>query len=300
MKKSARSKDVTRGGAPVDAPGNIAPAISPPAVSRMHRAEDDAAAIAHSPDFSDASAKVVDDRQSAGQWIPGISSHRPVRAVLLDIDGTLIDSNDAHARAWVQAFEENDVEVAPAVVRRAIGMGGDQLMPQVSGVEEASPLGQQIAARRQQIFWNERFPEIKPLKDAARLVATLKNRGLTLVAATSASGDEIERLLAVAGVRGALDGASSRDDAAESKPEPDIIHAALARAGVRPDEALLIGDTPYDIEAAAKAGVQTIAFRSGGWSDADLKGALAIYDGPADLLAHLDRSPLAAGDVVAT
>ena len=276
-------------GVPVDAPDNTAPAISPPAVSRMHRAEDDAAAIAQSPDFSDA-AGVPDDRLSAGQWLPGISTRHPVRAVLLDIDGTLIDSNDAHARAWVTAFKEHGVEVDREVVRRAIGMGGDQLMPRVSGIEEDSPLGQQIAQRRKQIFWNELSSTIKPLPDANRLVQALKKRGLTVVAATSAAGDELERLLDIARVT--LDSGTSKDDAEQSKPEPDIVHAALGRAGVRPDEALMIGDTPYDIDAAAKARVQTIAFRSGGWTDVDLKGALAIYDGPADLLAHLAESPL--------
>lgn len=290
MKKNSVTTPSGPQGVPLDAPGNSAPAISPPAVSRTHRAEDDDAAVAQSPDFSSDSTKAPDDRLGAGQWIPGISTRAPVRAVLVDIDGTLIDSNDAHAAAWVRAFQEHDVAVDPAVVRRAIGMGGDQLMPQVSGVEEDSPLGQQIAGRRKQIFWNEQGSDIRPFADADRLVAALQQRGLTVIAATSASGDELTRLLAIAGVT--LDGGTSKDDAEQSKPEPDIVHAALARAGVRPDEALMIGDSPYDVEAATKARVQTIAFRSGGWRDADLKGAIAIYDDAADLLAQLDESPL--------
>ena len=289
MKKSITTKPSGPQGVPLDAPDNTAPAIGPQAVSRMHRSEDDAAAVAQSLDFSDA-ASVPDDRVSASQWIPGISTHHPVRAVLVDVDGTLIDSNDAHAHAWVRAFREHDVEVDPAVVRRAIGMGADQLMPQVSGVDEHSPLGRQIAERRKEIFWNELVSEVRPLPGADRLVAALTERGLRVVAATSASGDELSRLLDIAGVR--LDLCTSKDDAAQSKPEPDIVHAALVRAAVRPDEALMIGDTPYDIDAAAKARVQAIAFRSGGWSDVDLKGAIAIYDGPADLLAHLAESPL--------
>jgi HAD superfamily hydrolase (TIGR01509 family) len=289
MKRSITTENAGPQGVPVDAPDNTSPAISPPAVSRMHRAEDDAAAIAQSPDFSNDSAKVPDDRLGAGQWIPGISTRHPVVAVLLDIDGTLIDSNGAHASAWERAFKEHGVEVDPGVVRRAIGMGGDQLMPQVSGIDEDSPLGRQIAERRKQIFWNELLSTVRPLPEADRLVNTRKERGLVVVAATSAAGDELHRLLDIAGVT--LDG-TSKDDAEQSKPEPDIVHAALARAGVRPDEALMIGDTPYDIDAAARARVQTIAFRSGGWTDVDLKGALAIYDGPADLLAHLAESPL--------
>ena len=290
-KNDVGTDSITPAGVPVDAPDNTAPAISPQAVSRMHRAEDDGLAIARSPDFSDA-ARVPDDRVSSSRWVPGISAHGPVRAVLLDIDGTLADSNDAHARAWVRAFEEHGVDVDPAVVRRAIGMGGDQLMPQVSGIGEDMTLGRQVAERRQSIFWNEFLPTVKPLPGADRLVRALKDRGLTLVTASSASEEELARLLDIVGVRDALDGAASRDAVAASKPDPDIIHAALARAGVGAHEALMIGDTPYDIEAAAKAGVRTIAFRSGGWSDSDLKGALAIYNGPEDLLHHLDQSPL--------
>ena len=225
---------------------------------------------------------------------PPIRPILPIRAVLLDIDGTLIDSNDLHARAWKQAFDEFNVETDAAVIRRAIGMGGDQLMPQVSGVEETSPLGEQIAARRQEIFWKDLLPQVKPLDGSGRLVEALKKRGLTVVAATSASADEVKQLLQIAGVRDMLDGDVTKDDAEQSKPAPDIVHAALAKAGVPPLEAIMIGDTPYDIEAAERAGVPTIAFRSGGWSDKDLAGATAIYDGPADFLAHLDESPLAA------
>ena len=215
-----------------------------------------------------------------------------IRAVLFDVDGTLVDSNDAHAEAWVRAFADHQIEVPFDKVRRLIGMGGDKLMPEVSGLEEDSPLGERIAARRKEIFGQDLLPHLRAFPHAGRLVETIKARQFTTVAASSAKSEELGKLLDLAGARAAMDALTSSDDADESKPNPDIVLAALERASVEPQEAVMIGDTPYDIEAATKAGVATIAFRSGGWSDEDLRGAIAIYDGPADLLAQLDASPL--------
>jgi phosphoglycolate phosphatase-like HAD superfamily hydrolase len=214
------------------------------------------------------------------------------KAVLFDVDGTLVDSNDAHADAWVKAFTRHGVVVDPVKVRRCIGMGGDKLMPEVSGIDEESPRGSKIAEDRGEIFRNDFLPHIKPLRDAERLVAAIKDLGYTAVAASSAQKAELEPLLRIAGAAWLMDAATSSDDAEESKPEPDIIIAALKRANASPGEALMIGDTPYDVEAATRAGVGIIGFRSGGWGDRDLNGAIAIYDGPWDLLARLDESPL--------
>jgi HAD superfamily hydrolase (TIGR01509 family) len=214
-------------------------------------------------------------------------------AVLFDVDGTLVDSNDAHARAWVDAFAEFGVRVDYAHVRRCIGMGGDKLMPEVSGVREDTPKGNAISERRREIFKQKYLSRLRPFPGARELVAALKARGLTLVAASSAKKDELKALLAIAGADVLLDAATSSDDAEESKPDPDIVHAALKQAKARAADAIMIGDTPYDVEAAGRAGVRAIAFRCGGWGDAELKGALAIYDGPADLLARLSDSPLA-------
>ena len=216
---------------------------------------------------------------------------RLFQTVLFDIDGTLVDSNEAHAQAWLTAFQEAGLAVNLEKVRRAIGMGGDKLMPIVSGVEEDSPLGQ-IIARRREIFLNDLLPEIQAFPDAGRLVAALKARGFRMVTASSSKRDELTRLLQIAGVAEQLDPPNSGDDAENSKPDPDIVLAALERARTSPSETVMIGDTPYDIAAAARAGVQTIAFRCGGWKDWDLRGAMAIYDGPWDLCRHLDSSPL--------
>jgi HAD superfamily hydrolase (TIGR01509 family) len=217
---------------------------------------------------------------------------RPVKAVLFDVDGTLIDSNDAHAAAWVRAFIEYGVTVGPAHVRRCIGMGGDKLMPEVSGIEEDSPKGSAIAKRRAEIFKQDFLPKLKPFEGASELVAAISGRGMTAVAASSASKEDLKALLAVAGAEHLMDDMTSSDDAEDSKPDPDIIEAALERAKASPAEAIMIGDTPYDIEAAQRAGVQAIAFRSGGWKDEDLKGAVAIYDGAWDLLTQIDESPI--------
>ena len=219
-----------------------------------------------------------------------------VTTVLLDVDGTLVDSNDAHALAWVRAFAEEGVEVPFDAVRRLIGMGGDKLMPRVSSFTDDSKEGKRVATKRQEIFAREFLPRLQPFRDAGRLVAELKRRGLTAVAASSAKAEELRPLLRIAQAEALLDGATSSSDADESKPSPDIIHAALAQAHAEARNAVMIGDTPYDIQAATAAGVRCIAFRCGGWGDKDLDRAIAIYDGPWELLARFDDSLLATSD----
>lgn len=217
---------------------------------------------------------------------------KPIRAVLLDVDGTLVDSNDAHARAWVEALAEAGVEAPFEQVRELIGMGGDKLMPRVSGIREDSPEGKRLADRRQAIFKSRYLPHLEPFPRVRELIDRLKAAGFKLVVATSAGEDELEGLLRVADAADLVPTATSSDDADRSKPDPDIVEAAVARAGYPVEQVLLIGDTPYDIEAAMRAGVGAIALRTGGWDDTALERAVAIYDDPADLLAHFDDSPL--------
>ena len=217
----------------------------------------------------------------------------PLRGVLLDIDGTLVDSNDAHARAWVAALAERGVHVALAAVRPLIGMGGDKLLPAAADIDPESPLGREVAERRSEIFLERYLPTVAPFPEARALLERMRADGLTLVAASSARADELRALLDVAGARGLLAAATSADDAARSKPDPDIVEEAARRSGHQPSELVMLGDTPYDVEAAGRAGVRVIAFRCGGSRDDALRGAAAIYDGPADLLARYDDSLLA-------
>ena len=216
-------------------------------------------------------------------------------AVLLDIDGTLIDSNDAHARAWVDVGREFGHDIDFAHVRRLIGMGGDKVLPEVTGVEEETDEGQRIKERRGEIFREQYLPTLKAFPQARELLQRLRDDGYTLVVATSASKDDMDALLEQAGIQDLIEEKASSSDAEESKPDPDIVQAALKSADAKPAEALMLGDTPYDVQASGRAGVRCVALRCGGWGDADLGEAVAVYDDPADLLARYEESPFAAG-----
>jgi HAD superfamily hydrolase (TIGR01509 family) len=215
------------------------------------------------------------------------------RGVILDVDGTLLDSNDAHARAWVVALAEHGHRVPFERVRPMIGMGGDKVLPELVGIEEDSPEGRSISTRRGEIFRTRYLPTLRAFPRVRELVARLEQRGDRVVVASSASEEDLGALLDRVGLRRLVDGATSKDDADRSKPDPDVVRAALGRLGMAPASVVMVGDTPYDVEAAKRAGVPTVALRSGGgWRDADFAGAAAIYDDAADLLAHLDQSPL--------
>ena len=223
------------------------------------------------------------------------SASRPLRGVLLDVDGTLLDSNDAHARSWVDALTESGRRASVEEVRRLVGMGSDKLIPRVTGVAKDTPEGERLAERKKEIF-NERYlPHLRAFPGARALLERLRADGLALVVATSAAKDEMRLLLKQAGVDDLIDDATSSGDADRSKPDPDIVEAALGESGHPPDEVVMLGDTPYDVEASTRAGVAVVALRCGGWDDEALRGAVAIYDDPADLLAHYEESPLGHG-----
>jgi HAD superfamily hydrolase (TIGR01549 family) len=209
---------------------------------------------------------------------------------IFDVDGTLIDSNEAHANAWAQALREHGVSTDVARIRPLIGMGGDKLLPLAAGVSEDSSQGQAMARRKKAVF-NELLPTLQPTPGARQLVAFLRECHVTLVVATSADDREMTALLERAGVADLFDRHASKDDASESKPDSDIERAALRQAHARPESSIMIGDTVYDIEAASGVHVSTIALRCGGhWSDADLRGAVKIFDDPAALLDHLSAT----------
>jgi HAD superfamily hydrolase (TIGR01509 family) len=216
--------------------------------------------------------------------------HLPFDSVLFDVDGTLIDSNAAHATSWMRALREHGITVDIMRVRPLIGMGGDKLLAAIAGIAEHSPEGRAIAARKKELF-NQQLPWLRPTPGARSLLEYLRDQGVEMVVATSAGDEEMSALLERAGVADLVPKRISRDDAAESKPDPDIVCAALAKARGGPESTLMVGDTPYDVEAAARAGIASVALRCGGyWTDRDLSGALYIFDDPKDLLERWRRS----------
>lgn len=215
-----------------------------------------------------------------------------IKAVLLDLDGTLLDSNDAHATSWVETLREFGIIVDFQQVRDLIGMGSDHLLPKVTDISAESVRGKNIIERRGEIFRNRYLKHLKPFPQARELVQKLLSANLKIIVATSAGEDELKGILKQIGIEDLIEQATSADDAEESKPSPDIIIEALKKIKTQPDEAVMLGDTPYDIAAATKAGVKTIALLCGGWDLTSLKDAVAIYEDPADLLGNFDSSIL--------
>ncbi len=183
--------------------------------------------------------------------------------------------------------------VAYESIRRAIGMGGDKLMPVVAGVEEDSPQGKKITERRKQIFKEAWLPRLRPFPGVRALIEHLNRKGFTLAVASSATEDELHSLLEVARVTDLIPTRTSSDDADRSKPDPDIVTAAIKRAGCPKDRTVMVGDTPYDVEAATRAGIQVIGLTCGGWSREDLRGTVTVYTDAADLREKYETSVFA-------
>jgi HAD superfamily hydrolase (TIGR01509 family) len=217
------------------------------------------------------------------------------RVVLLDIDGTLIASNDAHARAWVASLAEFGYAVSFERVRPLIGKGGDKILPELVGLDPDSPEAKRMSEVRGEMFRTRELPHLTATRGARDLLLRLKADGYELSVATSAKADDVKATLEQAGVADLIETATSSDDAERSKPDPDIVRAALQRSRCPASHAVMLGDTPYDIEAATRARVRVVALRCGGyWSDKALHGAEDIYDDPAALLARYDDSIFAA------
>ena len=214
-------------------------------------------------------------------------------AVILDVDGTLVDSNDAHAHAWVEAFAEHGIAVAYDNVRRSIGMGGDKLMPKVSGMEEDSVLGAEISSHRGEIFTTRYLDTVQPFPRTRELIERLRADGFVLAVSSSAKEDELGPLLERAGVADLLPLRTSSDDADDSKPAPDVVVAAMRLTGCDSARTIMLGDTAYDIAAARRAGIRIVALECGGWTREALAGAMEVYKDPADVLEHYEASPFA-------
>jgi HAD superfamily hydrolase (TIGR01509 family) len=223
-----------------------------------------------------------------GDFAGGVMSE--LKGVIFDVDGTLVDSNDAHANAWVDAIKETGRPITYEIVRTLIGMGSDNLLPRVSDVEAHSAEAEAIAKRRGEIFKAQYLKTVQPVPGARALVQRLHDDGYHLAVASSAQRDEVDPLLEIAAVRELFEQQTSSSDAKQSKPDPDILVAALKRLQLEPAAVVMVGDTPYDVEAAQKAGVRVVGVRSGGWNDDALVGALAVYQDVEDLLRHYDQS----------
>jgi HAD superfamily hydrolase (TIGR01509 family) len=218
-----------------------------------------------------------------------------VKAVIFDVDGTLIDSVDAHARAWQEAFADYGYTVGFAEVRSQIGKGGDQLMPVFVPAADLERIGDALEQHRGRLFKARYLPTLQPFPGVRALMERILATGAQVALASSAKADEVIQYERLAGIDDLVHHETSSDDAERSKPYPDIFQAALAKLrDVSADQAVVVGDTPWDAEAAGKAGLATIGVLCGGFPEGDLRaaGCRAIYADPADLLARFDTSPL--------
>jgi HAD superfamily hydrolase (TIGR01509 family) len=212
---------------------------------------------------------------------------------LLDVDGTLVDTNYQHTLAWYRAFCEHDIVLPVWRIHRHIGMGGDQLVPALTSEQVEREHGDDIREAESR-YYRQLIDEVRPTQDARRLIEDLHERGHTVLLASSAKQQELDHYLQLLDARDLVDGWTSSTDVQATKPAPDIVQAALDRAGADADDAVMIGDSPWDAESAARAGVGTIAVMTGGFSEEELKeaGASAIYQSVAELRRDLDRTSL--------
>ena len=217
----------------------------------------------------------------------------PVEAALLDVDGTLVDSNYQHALAWYRAFRRHGIVLPVWRVHRAIGMGGDQLVPALAGEKVDMEEGDEIRETRDPIY-KELLSEVEPLHGAHDLIVDLKERGMRVVLASSSPKDELEHYLELLDAEDLADAWTTKDDVEATKPAPDLVRAALEKAGVDADRAVMVGDTRWDVEAAAKAGVETLCVMNGGWSKQELReaGAAAVFESVDELRRRLDETLL--------
>lgn len=197
-----------------------------------------------------------------------------IEAVIFDIDGTLIDSNDLHARAWVKAFEKFGKQLKFHEARRQVGKGGDQYLPYFLTKKEIREFGREMEAYRGEYFKRNCLPKIEPFPVVRELFEKIRSDGRQIALASSAKADELEKYKKIAGIADLIEAETSADDAEKSKPYPDIFQAALERLGkINKRRVVVVGDTAYDAEAASKIDLQIIGVCSGGWTASELLAA---------------------------
>jgi HAD superfamily hydrolase (TIGR01509 family) len=215
----------------------------------------------------------------------------PPTAAVLDVDGTLVDTNYHHALAWFRAFRAEGIVLPMWRLHRHVGMGGDKFVAAVAGDDVEERLGDRLRDAWERLF-DELIDEVEPLAGARDLMQELKRRGHPVVLASSAVDAHLQAFLDKLDARELADSWTTKDDVEASKPDPDLVEAALDKARTR--EAVMIGDTPWDVKAAAKAGIETICVVTGGFSKHELEeaGAAAVYESLNELQRELDETPL--------
>lgn len=218
-----------------------------------------------------------------------------IRGAIFDLDGTLVDSNDLHAEAWQEAFRHFGKEIPLAQLRSQIGKGGDQYLPTFLTPQELHEIGPELNQFRGDLFKRKYLERVRPFPKVRELFERLRADGKRIVLASSGNGDEVEHYVGLMEIGDLIEGRTTKSDVRHSKPEPDVFLQALNQLHLSAPEAIVIGDTPFDIEAAKKILLPTIALLCGGFSEDALRasGAVAIFRDPADLLASYQRSPLA-------
>ena len=219
-----------------------------------------------------------------------------ISAAIFDLDGTLVDSNDLHVEAWRETFQHFGKEIPVSKLREQIGKGGDQYLPVFLTEEEMRKIGKEVDAFRGEIFKKKFLSMVHPFPRVRDLFERLRADGKKIALASSGKSEEVDHYRKLAEIDELVDSQTTMDEVAHSKPKADVFIAALRRLGnLPPNQAIAIGDSPYDIEAAKKINLPTIALLCGGFPEDDLRaaGAVAIYRDPADLLDRYYQSPLA-------
>jgi HAD superfamily hydrolase (TIGR01509 family) len=212
---------------------------------------------------------------------------------ILDIDGTLVDTNYQHAIAWYRAFRQNEIVLPVWRIHRHIGMGGDQLIAALTDQRTEDEKGDDVRAAEKTLYM-AMIEEVEPIEGARELIGRLKDDGKTVVMASSAKADEVDHYLDLLEVRDVVDGWTTSADVERTKPAPDLVQAALDNVGAKPDDAVMLGDTPWDCMAADGAGVPAVTLVTGGFSRQELTdaGAIAVYESIPELIEHIDETPL--------
>jgi HAD superfamily hydrolase (TIGR01509 family) len=212
---------------------------------------------------------------------------------ILDIDGTLVDTNYHHTIAWYRAFREHGIVLPIWRIHRHIGMGGDQLVGALTDEATEREHGDDIRSSETKLYF-QLIDEVQPMEGSRELIEQLKRRGHSVVLASSAKADEVDHYLDLLDARDLTDHWTTSADVESTKPEPDLVNAALERVGASPGDAVMVGDTPWDVEAAGRTGVPTLAVRTGGFAVSELEGAGAasVFESVIELCRKLDQTPL--------